>query len=101
MRSMLTVQDVDLTLKVRLRLGWLNAGMKHYVSRCYRRYRVTYSLDPPDRNGNYSVEHSSAVFIFDQIGHPRLLAQRHRQSTDRRPAPTAERRLTDSLTVTA
>ncbi|HEY6455268.1 MAG TPA: SCO family protein [Steroidobacteraceae bacterium] len=40
-----------------------------------RRYRVTYSMDPPDRNGNYSVEHSSAVFIFDQTGHPRLLAQ--------------------------
>lgn len=47
-----------------------------------RRYRVTYSLDPPDRNGNYSVEHSSAVFIFDQTGRPRLLAQ----STD---TPTA------------
>jgi protein SCO1/2 len=39
-----------------------------------RRYRVTYSLDPPDRNGNYSVEHSSAVFVFDQQGQPRLLA---------------------------
>ncbi len=38
------------------------------------RYRVAYHRDPPDRDGNYAVEHSSAVFIFDQRGRVRLLA---------------------------
>ncbi|MGH8143041.1 MAG: SCO family protein [Steroidobacteraceae bacterium] len=39
-----------------------------------RRYRIAYHADPPDSYGNYAVEHSSAVFIFDQTGHARLLA---------------------------
>ena len=40
-----------------------------------RRYRVAYHRDPPDRNGNYAVEHSSVVFVFDANGRARLLAQ--------------------------
>lgn len=39
-----------------------------------RRYRVVYSLDKPDAQGNYAVNHSSAVFIFDGRGKARLLA---------------------------
>jgi len=39
-----------------------------------KRYRISYHLDPPDQYGNYAVEHSSAVFIFDQKGRARLLA---------------------------
>jgi protein SCO1/2 len=39
-----------------------------------RRYRIAYHADQPDSNGNYAVEHSSAVFIFDQKGRARLLA---------------------------
>jgi protein SCO1/2 len=39
-----------------------------------RRYRIAYHADPPDSYGNYAVEHSSAVFIFDQKGRARLLA---------------------------
>lgn len=39
-----------------------------------RRYRVVYSLDKPDAQGNYAVNHSSAVFIFDGSGRARLLA---------------------------
>jgi protein SCO1 len=38
------------------------------------RYRVAYHRDPPDAYGNYAVQHSSAVFIFDQRGRVRLLA---------------------------
>jgi protein SCO1 len=40
-----------------------------------RRYRVAYHLDPPDSNGNYAVEHSSVVLVFDQRGRARLLAR--------------------------
>jgi protein SCO1 len=40
-----------------------------------RRYRVAYHRDPPDRDGNYAVEHSSVVFVFDQHGRARLLAR--------------------------
>ena len=40
-----------------------------------RRYRVAYHRDPPDQNGNYAVEHSSVVFVFDANGRARLLAR--------------------------
>jgi protein SCO1/2 len=40
-----------------------------------KRYRIAYHLEPPDRNGYYAVDHSSAVFIFDASGRARLLAQ--------------------------
>ncbi|HEY6455285.1 MAG TPA: SCO family protein [Steroidobacteraceae bacterium] len=39
-----------------------------------KRYRVAYHREPADRYGNYAVDHSSAVFIFDDNGRPRLLA---------------------------
>jgi protein SCO1/2 len=38
-----------------------------------RRYRVTYGYDKPDSNGNYNVSHSAAVYVFDRLGHARLL----------------------------
>jgi protein SCO1/2 len=41
-----------------------------------KRYRVTYGLGKPDADGNYEVSHSSAVFVFDEQGKVRLLAQR-------------------------
>jgi protein SCO1 len=40
-----------------------------------RRYRVAYHRDPPDQNGNYAVEHSSVVFVFDTNGRARLLGR--------------------------
>ena len=39
-----------------------------------KRYRVAYSRDKPDTQGNYTVTHSSAVFIFDGEGKSRLLS---------------------------
>jgi protein SCO1/2 len=36
-------------------------------------YRVTYGYDKPDAKGNYAVSHSSAVYVFDRHGEPRLL----------------------------
>jgi protein SCO1/2 len=38
-----------------------------------KRYRVAYHRGSPDGSGNYAVDHSSAVFIFDREGKPRLL----------------------------
>lgn len=39
-----------------------------------KRYRVAYHYEKPDKYGNYEVDHSSAVFIFDGGGRARLLA---------------------------
>lgn len=39
-----------------------------------KRYRVAYRLGKHDRKGNYTVYHSSAIFIFDKRGQVRLLA---------------------------
>ncbi len=38
-----------------------------------KRYRVAFHLEPPDRNGEYAVDHSSAIFVFDGTGRARLL----------------------------
>jgi protein SCO1 len=43
------------------------------LSALTRRYRVAFHREKPDRDGNYSVDHSSAVFVFDAHGRPRLL----------------------------
>jgi len=40
-----------------------------------KRYRVAYHREPPDHNGYYAVDHSSAIFIFDASGRARLLAR--------------------------
>lgn len=39
-----------------------------------KRYRIAYHYEKPDRYGNYEVDHSSAVFVFDGKGRARLLA---------------------------
>lgn len=38
-------------------------------------YRVSYGYGKPDAKGNYSVSHSSAVYVFDRIGEARLLVR--------------------------
>jgi len=38
-----------------------------------RRYRVSYSREPPDAQGEYAVSHSGGVFVFDRTGRARLL----------------------------
>jgi protein SCO1 len=42
-----------------------------------KRYRVTYSYGKPDKDGNYEVTHSSAVFVFDGTGRSRLIMVPH------------------------
>lgn len=38
-----------------------------------KRYRVSYSYGKPDAHGDYVVNHSAAIFVFDRTGHVRLL----------------------------
>ncbi|MGA7800112.1 MAG: SCO family protein [Gammaproteobacteria bacterium] len=40
-----------------------------------KRYRVSYGYGKPDANGNYTVSHSSAVYVFDRQGDARLLGK--------------------------
>ncbi|MHB1245659.1 MAG: SCO family protein [Sulfuriferula sp.] len=49
------------------------SGNEKALDALTRRYRVVYSLDKPDAQGNYAVNHSSGVFIFDGSGNARLL----------------------------
>jgi protein SCO1/2 len=49
-------------------------GSDAALERLSKRYRVAYSREKPDANGDYEVTHSSAVFIFDGDGEARLLA---------------------------
>lgn len=39
-----------------------------------KRYRIAYTREKPDPKGDYTITHSSAIFIFDANGKARLLA---------------------------
>ncbi len=52
------------------------SGRERELRALNKRDRLTYSLGEPDARGDYEVTHSSAVFIFDRSGAPRLLATR-------------------------
>ncbi len=49
-------------------------GDQAELTRLSKRYRIAYHYEKPDRYGNYEVDHSSAVFVFDRDGQARLLA---------------------------
>ena len=49
-------------------------GTPDEIKSLAKRYRVAFNRDKPDKNGNYDVSHSSAVYIFDRSGRARLLA---------------------------
>jgi len=48
-------------------------GSNDQTEELSRRYRIAYSRENPDRQGNYTVAHSNAVFVFDAKGNARLL----------------------------
>jgi protein SCO1/2 len=52
-------------------------GTDWQIESLAKRYRVAYQMEKRDPNGNYEVTHSSAVYVFDQQGHARLLATDH------------------------
>jgi protein SCO1/2 len=49
-------------------------GTDSQIESLARRYRIAYQMEKRDPKGNYEVTHSSAVYVFDQQGHARLLA---------------------------
>ena len=59
-----------------------------------KRYRIAYHYEKPDKYGNYEVDHSSAVFIFDGGGRARLLALSN--NTSKQVASDLHRLLTTS-----
>jgi protein SCO1 len=59
-----------------------------------KRYRIAYHYEKPDKDGNYEVDHSSAVFIFDRDGRARLLALS--DNTSQQVASDLHRLLTSS-----
>ena len=56
-------------------------GTPDEIARVAKRYRVAYSYGRPDAQGNYTVNHSAALFVFDAQGRARLLGTQ--QSTVR------------------
>jgi len=48
-------------------------GTQKQLRALAKRYRVSYSYDKPDADGNYEVNHSAAVFVFDQKGRVHLI----------------------------
>ncbi|MFL9905823.1 SCO family protein [Paraburkholderia sp. RL17-337-BIB-A] len=52
-------------------------GTDWQIESLAKRYRVAYQMEKRAPNGDYEVTHSSAVYVFDQEGHARLLATDH------------------------
>ena len=48
-------------------------GTPDEIARVAKRYRIAYSYGRPDAQGNYTVNHSAALFVFDAQGRARLL----------------------------
>lgn len=59
-------------------------GSQAAVRALTKSYRVSYGYGKPDAKGNYTVSHSSAVYVFDRDGEVRLLVR----PTDTVPAIT-------------
>lgn len=47
-----------------------------------KRYRVTFGYGDSDKEGNYEVSHSGAVFVFDKAGEARLLVTQSSAAED-------------------
>ena len=47
-----------------------------------KRYRVTFGYGDSDKEGNYEVSHSGAVFVFDKTGEARLLVTQSSAAED-------------------
>ncbi|HET6588443.1 MAG TPA: SCO family protein [Oleiagrimonas sp.] len=49
-------------------------GSEDQIKRLAKRYRVAFNRGPSNGHGGYEVNHSSAIYIFDEKGHASLLA---------------------------
>lgn len=48
-------------------------GDDNAIARLARRYRIAYSVTPAGKAHLYEVTHSSAIYVFDRTGAPKLL----------------------------
>lgn len=56
-------------------------GTRPQLQAVTKRYHVTYSYYAPDSNGDYEVQHSSAIFVFGRHGNARLLMEYQKGAT--------------------
>lgn len=49
-------------------------GTASNIESLVKRYRASFTREPDASDGNYEVSHSSAVYVFDHTGNPRVLA---------------------------
>lgn len=49
------------------------SGTQDQLQALAKRYRVSYSYDKPDADGQYAVNHSAAIFVFDRKGRVSLV----------------------------
>ena len=48
-------------------------GKPRAVEALVKRYRSAFTREPASKDGNYEVSHSSAIYVFDRDGNPRVL----------------------------
>ncbi|MFC5525071.1 SCO family protein [Rhodanobacter ginsengisoli] len=49
-------------------------GNARTIETLVKRYRSAFTREPASSDGNYEVSHSSAIYVFDRDGHPRVLS---------------------------
>ena len=57
-------------------------GEDEVIKDMTKRYRVTFGYGDLDKEGNYDVSHSGAVFVFDKNGEARLLVTQSSAAED-------------------
>lgn len=48
-------------------------GKPRDIETLVKRYRSAFTREPASKDGNYEVSHSSAIYVFDRDGKPRVL----------------------------
>lgn len=48
-------------------------GKPRDIETLVKRYRSAFTREPASKDGNYEVSHSSAIYVFDREGKPRVL----------------------------
>lgn len=49
-------------------------GKPRDIEALVKRYRSAFTREPAGKDGNYEVSHSSAIYVFDRDGKPRVLS---------------------------
>ena len=48
-------------------------GTRRAIEALVKRYRSAFTREPSSKDGSYEVSHSSAIYVFDRDGNPRVL----------------------------